>query len=102
MGVTYYVIPLIFRRRVAFLSAAVAAVPVRHRGVSPVDRHGRLRREFRRLDVTGTSPSQAPFDVQFNPMVDLVLAVMGIVPLYVTGAPCSSPSRSSRCSSANR
>jgi cytochrome c oxidase subunit 1 len=79
MGATYYLIPLIFRRKVAFWSLAriqpylfaggmlVFTVSMTFAGSFGVPR--------RHWDI---SFSQAPFDVQFSPVVDLVLAVMAI------------------------
>ncbi|MFN8574155.1 MAG: cbb3-type cytochrome c oxidase subunit I [Gemmatimonadaceae bacterium] len=88
MGVTYYVIPLIFRRKVAFWSAAkwqpylfAGGIFLLSMGMTFAGSFGVPRRHW---DI---SFSQAPFDVQFNPTVDLVLAVMGIGGiLAVTGA----------------
>jgi cytochrome c oxidase subunit 1 len=79
MGATYYLIPLIFQRKVAFWSLAriqpylfaggmlVFTVSMTFAGSFGVPR--------RHWDI---SFSQAPFDVQFSPVVDLVLAVMAI------------------------
>jgi cytochrome c oxidase subunit 1 len=79
MGVTYYLIPLIFRRRVAlyplariqpYLFAAgmaVFAVAMTFAGTFGVPR--------RHWDITF---SQAPFDMEFDPAVDLVIAIAAI------------------------
>ena len=88
MGATYYVLPLIFRRKVAFWSAAriqpylfAFGMLLLSMGMTFAGSFGVPRRHW---DI---SFSQAPFDVQFNPAVDLVLAVMGIGGIMaVTGA----------------
>jgi cytochrome c oxidase subunit 1 len=79
MGVTYYVIPLIFRREIAFYPLArvqpylfaggmlVFSVAMTFAGTFGVPR--------RHWDITF---SQAPFQVQYSPAVDLVLGVMAI------------------------
>jgi cytochrome c oxidase subunit 1 len=79
MGATYYLIPLIFQRKVAFWPLAriqpylfaggmlVFTVSMTFAGTFGVPR--------RHWDI---SFSQAMFDVQFNPIVDLVLAVMAV------------------------
>jgi cytochrome c oxidase subunit 1 len=79
MGVTYYVIPLIFRKQVAFWPLAkiqpylfaigmlVFSVAMTFAGTFGVPR--------RHWDITF---SQAPFDLQFSPAVDLLIAVMAI------------------------
>ena len=88
MGATYYLLPLIFRRKVAFWPAAKVqpylfafGMFLLSMGMTFAGSFGVPRRHW---DI---SFSQAPFDVQFNPAVDLVLAVMGIGGiLAVTGA----------------
>lgn len=88
MGVTYYVLPLIFRRKVAFWGLAkiqpylfALGMLLLSMGMTFAGSFGVPRRHW---DI---SFSQAPFDVQFNPAVDLVLAVMGIGGIMaVTGA----------------
>jgi cytochrome c oxidase subunit 1 len=77
MGATYYLIPLVFQRKVAFWKLArlqpylfaggmlVFTISMTFAGTFGVPR--------RHWDI---SFSQAPFGVQFNPIVDLVLAVM--------------------------
>ena len=79
MGVTYYVIPLIFRRQVAFWPLAkiqpylfaggmlVFSVFMTFAGTFGVPR--------RHYDI---SFSQAPFSVEFNPAVDLVMTIMAL------------------------
>jgi cytochrome c oxidase subunit 1 len=79
MGVTYYLIPLIFRKQVAcwklariqpYLFAAgmfVFSVFMTFAGTFGVPR--------RHYDI---SFSQAPFAVQFNPAVDLVMGIMAL------------------------
>ena len=88
MGATYYLIPLIFQRKVAFWKAAriqpylfaggmlIFTLSMTFAGTFGVPR--------RHWDITF---SQAPFDVQFNPIVDLVLAVVALGGLLAaTGA----------------
>jgi cytochrome c oxidase subunit 1 len=79
MGVTYYLIPLIFRREVRFWKLAqiqpylfatgmlVFSIAMTFAGSFGVPR--------RHWDITF---SQAPFSVQFSPAVDLVIAVMAL------------------------
>jgi cytochrome c oxidase subunit 1 len=88
MGATYYLLPLIFRRKVAFWSAArvqpylfALGMLLLSMGMTFAGSFGVPRRHW---DI---SFSQALFDVQFNPAVDLVLAVMAIGGIMaVTGA----------------
>jgi cytochrome c oxidase subunit 1 len=88
MGVTYYVLPLIFQRKVAFWKLAkiqpylfALGMLLLSMGMTFAGSFGVPRRHW---DI---SFSQAPFDVPFNPAVDLVLAVMGIGGIMaVTGA----------------
>ena len=88
MGATYYLIPLIFQRKVAFWKAAkiqpylfaggmlIFTLSMTFAGTFGVPR--------RHWDITF---SQAPYDVQFNPIVDLVLAVVALGGLIAaTGA----------------
>ncbi len=79
MGVTYYLIPLIFRRRVSlwwlakiqpYLFAGGMLMMVM--GMTFAGSFGVPRRHW---DI---SFSNAPFDVPFNPAVDVFLALMGI------------------------
>ncbi len=79
MAVTYYVLPLVFRRKVAFWSAAkvqpylfAIGMLLLSMGMTFAGSFGVPRRHW---DI---SFSLAPFSVQFDPAVDLVLAVMGI------------------------
>lgn len=87
MGLTYYVIPLIFRKQIAFWPLAklqpyvfaagmlLLSVAMTFAGTFGVPR--------RHWDITF---SQAPFDLQFSPAVDLLLTVMAIGGLLaVTG-----------------
>jgi cytochrome c oxidase subunit 1 len=88
MGATYYLLPLIFRKKVAFWSLAkiqpylfAIGMLLLSIGMTFAGSFGVPRRHW---DISFT---QAAFDVQFNPAVDLVLAVMGIGGLLaVTGA----------------
>ena len=79
MGLTYYVIPLIFRRRIAFYPLAkiqpwlfaigmlIFSLMMTFAGTFGVPR--------RHWDITF---SGAPFDVQFNPAVNLVMGLMAL------------------------
>ncbi len=79
MGVTYYVIPLIFRREIAFFPLAriqpflfaggmlIFSIAMTFAGSFGVPR--------RHWDITF---SQSPFGVEFSPAVDLVIGVMAI------------------------
>jgi cytochrome c oxidase subunit 1 len=79
MGITYYLIPLIFRREVAFYPLAriqpwlfgigmlIFSMAMTFAGSFGVPR--------RHWDITF---SQAPFGVEFSPAVDLVIAVMAL------------------------
>jgi cytochrome c oxidase subunit I len=79
MGLTYYVIPLIFRKRIAFYPLAriqpwlfaigmlVFSLMMTFAGTFGVPR--------RHWDMTF---SGAPFDVQFNPAVNLVIGIMAL------------------------
>jgi cytochrome c oxidase subunit 1 len=88
MGATYYLLPLIFRRKVAFWPLAriqpylfSGGLLLLVMGMTFAGSFGVPRRHW---DI---SFSQAPFDVPFNPAVDLFLAMMGIGGiLAVTGA----------------
>ena len=88
MGATYYLLPLIFQRRVAFWGFARLqpylfsfGMLLLSMGMTFAGSFGVPRRHW---DI---SFSQALFDVQFDPAVDLVLAMMGIGGiLAVTGA----------------
>ncbi len=79
MGITYYVIPLIFRKQVAFWPLAriqpylfaggmlVFSIAMTFAGTFGVPR--------RHWDI---SFADAPFDVQFNPAVDVVIGIMAL------------------------
>jgi len=79
MGVTYYVIPLIFRKRIAFYPLAriqpylfaigmfIFSIMMTFAGTFGVPR--------RHWDITF---SQAPFDLQYNPAVDVVIGIMAL------------------------
>jgi cytochrome c oxidase subunit 1 len=79
MGVTYYVIPLIFRKKVAFWSLAkiqpylfaggmlIFSIAMTFAGSFGVPR--------RHWDITFAN---APFDLQFSPTVDVLIAVTAI------------------------
>jgi cytochrome c oxidase subunit 1 len=79
MGITYYVIPLIFRREIAFyplariqpyifaLGMLIFSLAMTFAGTFGVPR--------RHWDMTF---AQAPFQVEFNPAVDLVIGVMAV------------------------
>jgi cytochrome c oxidase subunit 1 len=88
MGATYYLIPLIFQRRVAFWKGAVIQPYLFAGGMLIFTLSMTFAGTFgvprRHWDITF---SQAPHDVQFNPIVDLVLAVVAIGGLLAaTGA----------------
>jgi len=88
MGATYYLLPIIFRRKVAFWALArwqpylfALGMLLLSMGMTFAGSFGVPRRHW---DI---SFSQAPFGVEFSPAVDLVLAVMGIGGIMaVTGA----------------
>lgn len=88
MGATYYLLPLIFRRKVAFWGLAKMqpylfsiGMLLLSMGMTFAGSFGVPRRHW---DI---SFAQSPFEVTFNPAVDIVLAVMGIGGiLAVTGA----------------
>jgi cytochrome c oxidase subunit 1 len=79
MGVTYYVIPLIFRKQIAFYPLAriqpylfsigmvIFSLSMTFAGTFGIPR--------RHWDITF---SGAPFDVQYSPAVDIIMAVMAI------------------------
>jgi len=79
MGATYYVIPLIFRRRIAFYPLAriqpylfALGMLIFSMAMTFAGSFGVPRRHW---DI---SFGQAPFDVQFNPAVDAILGVMAV------------------------
>jgi cytochrome c oxidase subunit 1 len=88
MGATYYLLPLVFRRKVAFWKLAklqpyifAGGLLLLVMGMTFAGSFGVPRRHW---DI---SFSGAPYDVQFNPAVDLFLAMMGIGGIIaVTGA----------------
>ena len=80
MGITYYVLPLIFRREVAFAGLAKWQPYLFGLGMSvfsvammTVGGFGVSRRSY---DMTGGA--DAAFQVDFGPVVDMLLAIMGI------------------------
>ena len=88
MGATYYLIPLIFQRKVAFWPLAKVQPYLFAGGMLIFTLSMTFAGSFgvprRHWDITF---SQAPFDVQFNPIVDLVLAVVALGGLLAaTGA----------------
>jgi cytochrome c oxidase subunit 1 len=88
MGATYYLIPLVFRRRVAFWTLArwqpyifAGGMFVMVMSMTFAGSFGVPRRHW---DI---SFSQAPFDLQFSPAVDVLLAFMALGGLVAaTGA----------------
>jgi cytochrome c oxidase subunit 1 len=88
MGATYYLLPLVFRKKVAFWKLAklqpylfAGGLLLLETGMTFAGSFGVPRRHW---DI---SFSMAPFDVPFNPAVDLFLAMMGIGGVIaVTGA----------------
>jgi cytochrome c oxidase subunit 1 len=79
MGATYYLIPLVFQKRVAFWGAAkiqpylfAVGMLLFTLSMSFAGSYGVPRRHW------DTTFSQAAFDLQFSPAVDLLLAVMAI------------------------
>ena len=79
MGLTYYLIPLIFRKQVAFWPLAriqpylfAIGMLIFSMAMTFAGSFGVPRRHW---DITF---AQAPFDVQFNPSVDLVIGVMAV------------------------
>ena len=88
MGATYYLIPLVFQRKVAFWKLARWQPYMFSGGMLLVEFGMTFAGSFgvprRHWDI---SFSQAPFDVPFNPAVDLFLAMIGIGAIIaVTGA----------------
>ena len=88
MGATYYLIPLVFQRKVAFWSLAKAqpwmftiGMLIVEFGMTFAGSFGVPRRHY---DI---SFAKAAFDVPFNPAVDLFMAMVGIGGIIaVTGA----------------
>ena len=88
MGATYYLLPLVFQRKVAFWKLAQVQPYLFTFGMLLVEFGMTFAGSFgvprRHWDI---SFAQAPFDVPFNPAVDLFLAMVGIGGiLAVTGA----------------
>ena len=88
MGATYYLIPLVFQRKVAFWRLAQWQPYVFAGGMFIFTMSMTFAGSFgvprRHWDITF---SQAAFDVPFNPIVDLVLAVVAVGGLLAaTGA----------------
>ena len=79
MGATYYLLPLIFQRKVSFWKLAKLQPYLFAGGMLLVEFGMTFAGSFgvprRHWDI---SFSQAPFDVPFNPAVDLFLAMIGI------------------------
>ena len=79
MGVTYYVIPLIFRKKVAFWGLAKVQPWLFAIGMTVFSMAMTFAGSFgvprRHQDI---SFANAPFDVQFSPAVDLVMGVMAL------------------------
>ena len=79
MGATYYLIPLVFQRKVAFWSLAKIQPYLFAGGmfifVMSMTFAGTFGVPRRHWDI---SFSQAPFDVAFNPAVDVLLAFMAL------------------------
>jgi cytochrome c oxidase subunit 1 len=88
MGATYYLIPLVFRKKVAFWPLAKIQPYIFAIGMTIFTIFMTFAGTFgvprRHWDITF---SQAPFDVQMNPAVDVILAIMAIGGLLAaTGA----------------
>lgn len=88
MGATYYLIPLMFQRKVAFWKLAKIQPYLFAFGMLLVEFGMTFAGSFgvprRHWDI---SFAQAPFDVPFSPIVDLFMAMVGIGGiLAVTGA----------------
>jgi cytochrome c oxidase subunit 1 len=88
MGVTYYVIPLIFRKKVAFWPLAKAQPYVFALGMLIMTMSMTFAGSFgvprRHWDISFTN---APFDVPFSPAVDVLLALVALGGLMAaTGA----------------
>jgi cytochrome c oxidase subunit 1 len=88
MGLTYYLIPLVFQRKVAFWKLAVIQPYLFASGMLIFTLSMTFAGSFgvprRHWDI---SFSGAPFDVQFNPIVDAILAVVALGGLLAaTGA----------------
>ena len=86
MGATYYLIPLIFRKRLAFWGMAriqpylfAIGMVIFTMSMTFAGSFGVPRRHW---DI---SFSQAPFDLQFSPAVDLLLALTALAALAALG-----------------
>jgi cytochrome c oxidase subunit 1 len=79
MGITYYVIPLIFRREIAFYKLAQAQPYIFALGMVifsvAMTFAGTFGAPRRHWDITFTG---APFQVQFSPAVDLLIGVTAV------------------------
>ncbi len=79
MGATYYLIPLVFEKKVAFWRLAKLQPYIFAGGMFIFTIFMTFAGSFgvprRHWDI---SFSQAPFDVQFNPAVDVILAIMAL------------------------
>ncbi|MCB0343856.1 MAG: cbb3-type cytochrome c oxidase subunit I [Bdellovibrionales bacterium] len=79
MAVTYYVLPLIFQKRVAFWAMAKVQPYVFAAGITLMSMSMTFMGIFgvprRQWDITG---SQAPFPIEFHPAVNLLQAFFGI------------------------
>ena len=79
MGATYYLIPLIFQKKVAFWKGAQVQPYLFATGMFIFTLSMTFAGSFgvprRHWDITF---SQAPFELQFSPVVDLVLAVVAL------------------------
>jgi cytochrome c oxidase subunit 1 len=79
MGVTYYVLPLMFRREVIFPSIAALQPYVFGIGIMTFSTSMMFAGGFgvsrRQWDMTGV---EAPFQVNFDAIVDMTMAVVGI------------------------
>jgi cytochrome c oxidase subunit 1 len=79
MGITYYLIPLVFQKKVAFWTLAKAQPYIFAFGMLiftiSMTFAGNFGVPRRHWDI---SFAQAPFDVQFNPAVDVFLALVAL------------------------
>jgi len=79
MGVTYYLLPLVFQRKVAFWKLAKIQPYIFATGMFIFTISMTFAGSFgvprRHWDISFT---QAPFDVQFNPAVDVLLALVAL------------------------
>jgi hypothetical protein len=104
MGVTWYVIPLIFRKQIAFYPLVkiqpylfAFGMLIFSLAMTFAGTFGAPRRLW---DMTY---SGAPFDVQYSPAMDIIIAVMAIGGLLgITGGAIYISRPSGRCSSGSR